>query len=118
MRWFSRMLLASLYPGAPFERKFLAMLLLDTLLNVWSTADKAIKYSAPGNREYDAGMADLLAMASAQGIELLCPGFLGPKTVQVAILPPDAYSLSAIVLQFLLLLFHASCWHHIHAAGT
>ena len=28
-QWFTRLLLGSLYPGAPFERKFLAMLLLE-----------------------------------------------------------------------------------------
>ena len=40
-RWFTRLLLGSLYPGAPFERKFMAMLLLETLLATWNTPDKA-----------------------------------------------------------------------------
>lgn len=40
-RWFTRLLLGSLYPGAPFERKFLAMLLLEALLSTWNTPDKA-----------------------------------------------------------------------------
>jgi hypothetical protein len=83
MRWFSRAVLASLYPGAPFERKFLAMLMLDTLLGVWSAPDKAVKYSTPGYRDYKGSMTDLLALARSHDIQLLCPGFLGPKTVQV-----------------------------------
>ena len=40
-QWFTRLLLGSLYPGAPFERKFMAMLLLETLLTTWNTPDKA-----------------------------------------------------------------------------
>lgn len=40
-QWFTRLLLSCLYPGAPFERKFLAMLLLEALLTTWNTPDKA-----------------------------------------------------------------------------
>ena len=40
-QWLTRLLLGSLYPGAPFERKFMAMLLLETLLATWNTPDKA-----------------------------------------------------------------------------
>ena len=40
-RWLTRLLLGSLYPGAPFERKFLAMLLLEALLSTWNSPDKA-----------------------------------------------------------------------------
>ncbi len=40
-QWFTRLLLGSLYPGAPFERKFLAMLLLEALLSTWNSPDKA-----------------------------------------------------------------------------
>ena len=41
MQWLTGILLASLYPGAPYERKFLAVLLLNTVLEVWRapTAD-------------------------------------------------------------------------------
>ncbi len=79
----SRALQGSLYPGAPFERKFLAMLLLNTLLAVWNTPDKAVRCSSPGiGQQNDGSLADLLHAADAQGVHLLCPGFLGPKTVQ------------------------------------
>ena len=40
-QWFTRLLLGSLYPGAPFERKFMAMLLLETLVTTWNSPDKA-----------------------------------------------------------------------------
>ena len=40
-QWFTRLLLGSLYPCAPFERKFMAMLLLEALLTTWNTPDKA-----------------------------------------------------------------------------
>ena len=40
-QWFTRLLLSSLYPGAPFERKFMAMLLLEALLATWNSPDKA-----------------------------------------------------------------------------
>ncbi len=52
MRWFTRALQASLYPGAPFERKFLAMLLLNTLVAVWAIPDKSVRGgSQPARRE-------------------------------------------------------------------
>ena len=47
MRWFTRALLASLYPGSPFERKFLAMQLLNALVSVWNVPDKALRGSHP-----------------------------------------------------------------------
>lgn len=47
MRWFTRALLGSVYPGAPFERKFLAMLLLNTLVSSWNLPDKAMRKSMP-----------------------------------------------------------------------
>jgi hypothetical protein len=80
----SRALLGSLYPGAPFERKFLAMLLLNTLLAVWNTPDKAVRCSSPGIGQREGCLAGLLRAADAQGIHLLCPSFLGAKTVQAS----------------------------------
>lgn len=83
-RWLSRALLGSLYPGAPFERKFLAMLLLNTLLVVWDTPDKAVRCSSPGYGHREGCLAALLRLAGAQDVRLLCPGFLGAKTVQAS----------------------------------
>ncbi|BDA45482.1 probable thyroid adenoma-associated protein homolog [Coccomyxa sp. Obi] len=83
-RWLSRALLGSLYPGAPFERKFLAMLLLNTLLVVWDTPDKAVRCSSPGYGHREGCLAALLRLADAQDVRLLCPGFLGAKTVQAS----------------------------------
>ena len=45
LRWLTRLLLGSLYPGAAFERKFLAMLLLNALIQAWSAPDKALRGS-------------------------------------------------------------------------
>ena len=45
LRWLTRLLLGSLYPGAAFERKFLAMLLLNALVQAWSAPDKALRGS-------------------------------------------------------------------------
>lgn len=101
--WLSRALLGSLYPGAPFERKFLAMLLLNTLLVVWDTPDKAVRCSSPGYGYREGCLAALLRLADAQDVRLLCPGFLGAKTVQASCsIPADAaierQSLSMLVL--------------------
>ena len=51
IRWFTRALAASLYPGSPFERKFLAALLLNALVSVWSAPDKALRGSHPNRSE-------------------------------------------------------------------
>ncbi|KAK9830510.1 hypothetical protein WJX72_012147 [[Myrmecia] bisecta] len=64
MQWLTRSLLGSLYPGAPFERKYLATLLLNTLLEV-------------------RGEAGILSPAHEGPLDLLCPGFEGPTAVEV-----------------------------------
>ena len=96
-RWLCRALLGSLYPGAPFERKFLAMLLLNTLLLVWDAPDKTVRCSSPGYGHREGCLAALLRLAGAQDVRLLCPGFLGPKTVQASKWPLSCLSADACV---------------------
>jgi hypothetical protein len=40
MRWLSQLLLSSLYPSAPYERKQMAMELLGCLLEVWNPGQR------------------------------------------------------------------------------
>lgn len=108
----SRALLGSLYPGAPFERKFLAMLLLNTLLAVWNTPDKAVRCSSPGIGQREGCLAGLLRAADAQGIHLLCPSFLGAKTVQASSLTLASYDCLRDVWAAPKLCLHAPIKHH------
>ncbi|XP_024527150.1 thyroid adenoma-associated protein homolog [Selaginella moellendorffii] len=40
MQWLTRLLVSSLYPSAPYERKYMAMEILNVLLDVWPTTDQ------------------------------------------------------------------------------
>ena len=85
LRWLSATLLGSIYPGAPFERKHMAMMLLNTLLFAW-TSDSG--HSAPARgakRERDIAHAAAQrpkAIATSIGdIDAFCPGYAGPPFI-------------------------------------
>ncbi|GMH43329.1 hypothetical protein BSKO_11251 [Bryopsis sp. KO-2023] len=74
MQEFTRICLLNLYPGAPFQRKVMAMELLSTVLSHWS---KETWVEKPFG-----GMA-----RHSNGITIkfqpFCPGFLGPGTIEI-----------------------------------
>ena len=85
MQWLSQTLLASLYPGAPYERKYLAMLLLNSLLEVWNAPHAGSKsYTKPISAEDNAliSNAGTLVIGKYQ-FQAFCEGFFDAQTTQV-----------------------------------
>ena len=82
LRWLSATLLGSIYPGAPFERKHMAMMLLNTLLFAWTSDSKDSAPARGAKRERDIAHAAAQrpkAIATSIGeINAFCPGFAGP----------------------------------------
>ena len=98
-RWLGRALTGSLYPGAPFERRHMALRLLDSWLTAWEDPHKAMRggegpglvqgcrRGAAGPLGRDAhgdwsGVQGLITAGRRAGVEFLPPGFLGPSTVK------------------------------------
>lgn len=82
MQWLTQTLVASLYPGAPYERKYLAVLLLDTLLEVWNSPDAGCKsYIRLEGRQQSlpASNAGLLLVGQHR-FKAFCDGFFEAKT--------------------------------------
>ena len=87
MHWLSQTVLASLYPGGPYERKYLAMLLLNTLLEVWNAPDGGSKaYTRPSSTSQgDAGLAcnaGTLVIGNHQ-FQAFCDGFFDAQTIHL-----------------------------------
>ena len=87
MHWLSQKVLASLYPGGPYERKYLAMLLLNTLLEVWNAPDGGSKaYTRPSSStQGDTGLAcnvGTLVIGQHQ-FQAFCHGFFDAQTVRL-----------------------------------
>ncbi|DBB01023.1 TPA: hypothetical protein ACH3X1_000923 [Trebouxia sp. C0004] len=85
MQWLSQMLLACLYPGAPYERKYMAILLLNTLLEVWNTPNAGCKsYTKPSSRE-NGTVADNPGTLVLGGLRFnaFCDGFFQPQTTKL-----------------------------------
>ena len=69
-----------LYPEAPSSRKYLAMQLLNTVLDVWQTPNGSTKfYQRPGDTVLEDGGALRLGQHS---FAPFCPGFFGPELTQ------------------------------------
>ena len=85
MQWLSQTLLASLYPGAPYERKYLAMLLLNTLLEVWNTPDAGSKsYTKPSSSQDNAVVSNAGTLVVGKyRFKAFCDGFFGAQTTQL-----------------------------------
>ena len=85
MQWLSQMLLACLYPGAPYERKYMAILLLNTLLEVWNAPDAGCKsYTKPSIREH-ASLTDSPGTLVLGGLcfNAFCDDFFHPQTTKL-----------------------------------
>ncbi len=67
LRWFSRCLLASLYPGAPFARKSSALMLLNLLLSVWGSPDKHMCPADIGSGGAKASRTENVVVGSGSG---------------------------------------------------
>ena len=90
MQWLSQTLLASLYPGAPYERKYMAMLLMNTLLEVWNTPDAGCKaYTKPSSRGKDVPSknAGTLVVAGFR-FNAFSDGFFDPETTKMLLGKP------------------------------
>lgn len=91
MQWLSQMLLACLYPGAPYERKYMAILLLNTLLEVWNAPDAGCKsYTKPsrlGNSAAPARDAGTLVVGGLH-FTAFCDGFFDPQTTKLLLGEP------------------------------
>ena len=85
MQWLSQTLLASLYPGGPYERKYLAMLLLDTVLEVWNAPDAGAKYytrpASPSNNAADGDVGTIVI--GKHRFRAFCQGFFDARTTQM-----------------------------------
>lgn len=87
MHWLSQTVLASLYPGGPYERKYLAMLLLNTLLEVWNAPDGGSKaYTRPSSSTL--GHAGLACQAGtlligSHRFQAFCDGFFDAQTIHL-----------------------------------
>ena len=87
MHWLSQTVLASLYPGGPYERKYLAMLLLNTLLEVWNAPDGGSKaYTRPGSTtQAGAGLAcnAITIVIGNHQFQAFCDGFFDAQTTRL-----------------------------------
>ena len=85
MQWLSQTLLASLYPGAPYERKYLAMLLLKTLLEVWNAPNAGCKYYTKPTSHQGVVSATSAGFLMTGGVKFQAfhEGFFGPQTTRV-----------------------------------
>ena len=73
--WLSRTLQASLYPGAPFERKYFALIVLNQLLDAWGTTDHTPPPRGSKGKPRGDGSANF--ESTYAGLQVFCPGFLG-----------------------------------------
>ena len=95
MQWLTQTLVASLYPGAPYERKYLAVLLLETLLEVWSSPDISCKPNVRNKNGEDSvhtGNAGLLAVGALR-FRAFCNGFFEAKTTRLLLGKPSMVAL-------------------------
>lgn len=104
-QWLSQTVLASLYPGGPYERKYLAMLLLNTLLEVWNTPDSRTKTYTPPSCP-SGGSATLACNAGTLVIgdhwfQAFCNGFFEAPTIHVLLGTPCLYGCLC------------SCWYSV-----
>jgi hypothetical protein len=76
MQWLCRFLLGCMYPGAPYERKYLAMELLNMLLEAWSPRSAA---AVDGGSVY----VRPEPVTDVDAFEPFCAGFLGRGTVEL-----------------------------------
>ena len=80
MQWVTRYLVGCLYPEAPSSRKYLAMQLLNTVLDVWQTPNGSTKfYQRPEDTVLEDGGALRIGQHS---FAPFCPGFFGPDLTQ------------------------------------
>ena len=96
MQWLSQTVLASLYPGGPYERKYLAILLLNTLLEVWNAPDTGTKtYTppscGPGGSAALACNAGILVIGS-HPFQAFCDGFFEAPSVHVLLGTPCLFT--------------------------
>ncbi len=106
MQWLSQMLLACLYPGAPYERKYMAILLLNTLLEVWNAPDAGCKaYTKPSSRE-NASLANTPGTLALGGLRFnaFCDGFFHPETTKLLLGKPVSV-MTAVCLHGMELMF-------------
>lgn len=85
MEWLTQTLLAALYPGAPYERKYLAVLLLETLLEVWNSPDAGCKsYIRPEGvaGRLPASNAGMLVVGRLQ-FKAFCHNFFHAQTTKL-----------------------------------
>ncbi len=86
MQWLSQTLIACLYPGSPYERKYMAILLLNTLLEVWNAPDAGCKaYTKPTSHEDNAAPARNAGTLVVGGLHFkaFCDGFFDPQTTKL-----------------------------------
>ena len=85
MQWLTQTLIASLYPGAPYERKYLAVLLLGTLLEVWNSPDAGCKsfISLQGGEGSLPASNDGLLVVGQHSFKAFCDGFFEAKTTRL-----------------------------------
>lgn len=79
-----RRLLWSIYPGAPFERKSLAMSLLSVFLSTWANEDW-IESPLISGQQKTHNLSSESAKAPKRQFNPFCPGFLGAGTVSVSV---------------------------------
>ena len=113
MQWLSQTLLACIYPGAPYERKYLAMLLLNTLLDAWNAPDAGCKsYTKPSSQKNSSSSstdAGVMVVGDVR-FQAFCDGFFGPQTTQLLLgelLVVIAWSKSGCSTTWL----HIGLWH-------
>lgn len=85
MQWLTQTLVASLYPGAPYERKYLAVLLLGTLLEVWNSPDAGCKsfISLQGGEGSLPASNEGLLVVGQHSFKAFCDGFFEAKTTRL-----------------------------------
>lgn len=80
MQWVTGYLVACLYPEAPSSRKYLAMQLLNTVLDVWQTPNGSTKfYQRPEDTVLESSGALRIGQHT---FAPFCPGFFGPDLTQ------------------------------------
>ena len=85
MQWLTQTLVASLYPGAPYERKYLAVLLLGTLLEVWNSPDAGCKsfISLQGGEGSLPASNEGLLVVGQHSFKAFCDGFFEAKPTRL-----------------------------------
>ena len=101
MQWLSQTLLASLYPGGSYERKYMAIVLLNALLEVWKAPDAGCKsYTKPSSQQGVSAADGSGAALVAQGrpFRAFCHGFFGPQTTHLLLgMGPGGVSVRTVI---------------------